>query len=47
MTREFLRGVEEDVSPAPNFDDGYACQQILDALHESSESGAKVAITPR
>jgi predicted dehydrogenase len=46
FTREFLRGVEEGSSPAPNFDDGYACQQVLDAICESSERGARVVIAP-
>ena len=47
FTRKFLRGIAEGSSPAPNFDDGYACQQILDALYESSARGSRVAIAPR
>ncbi|HVB07259.1 MAG TPA: Gfo/Idh/MocA family oxidoreductase [Acidimicrobiales bacterium] len=47
LTRDFLRGIESGTSPAPNFDDGYACQQILDALEESSRSGGRVAIPSR
>jgi predicted dehydrogenase len=44
LTREFVRGIEEGISPAPSFEDGYRCQQILDAVHESSESGRVVRI---
>ena len=44
LTREFVRGIEERISPAPSFEDGYRCQQILDAVHESSESGRVVRI---
>ena len=44
LTREFLRGIKEGISPGPNFEDGYRCQQILDAVHESSESGRTVSL---
>jgi len=44
FTREFLRGVREGISPAPNFYDGYRCQQILDAVRESSRTGRRVDI---
>ncbi len=44
MVREFLRGIQEGTSPAPNFYDGYRCQQILDAVRESSRTGREVAI---
>lgn len=44
FTREFLRGVREGTSPAPGFYDGYRCQQILDAVRESSATGRRVAI---
>ena len=44
FTREFLRGVEEGSSPAPNFVDGWRCQQVLDALRESSASGQRMRI---
>ena len=36
LTQEFLRGIETGTSPAPNFIDGYRCQQVLDAVRESS-----------
>ncbi|MBI2912136.1 MAG: hypothetical protein HYY05_08325, partial [Chloroflexi bacterium] len=44
LVREFQRGVEEGISPSPNFYDGYRCQQILDAVRESSRTGCTVAI---
>ena len=44
MVREFLRGIKEETSPAPNFYDGYRCQQVLDAVRESSRTGREVAI---
>jgi predicted dehydrogenase len=47
LTREFVRGIEEEISPAPNFDDGYACQQIISAVIESSRRGVAVSIPPR
>ena len=44
MVREFLRGVQEGTSPAPNFYDGFRCQQVLDAVRESSTTGRVVHI---
>jgi len=44
FTREFVRGVEEGISPAPNFYDGFRCQQLLDAARESSATGRKVLV---
>ena len=44
MVREFLRGVREGTSPAPNFYDGFRCQQVLDAVRESSATGRVVQI---
>ncbi|MBI2857120.1 MAG: Gfo/Idh/MocA family oxidoreductase, partial [Chloroflexi bacterium] len=44
MVREFLRGVREGASPAPNFDDGYRVQQVLDAAVESATTGRRVRI---
>jgi predicted dehydrogenase len=45
LVREFCRGIDEGSSPAPNFTDGYRCQQILDAVRESSSTGSRVTIT--
>ena len=44
QVRDFLRGIEEGTSPAPNFYDGLRCQQILDAVRESSATGRLVSI---
>lgn len=44
LVREFVRGIAEGVSPAPNFDDAYRCQLVLDAIGESSHSGRGVEI---
>ena len=42
LVRDFTRGVEQGRSPAPNFTDGLRCQQVLDAVRESSESGRTI-----
>ena len=39
LVREFERGIREGISPAPNFDDAVACQEVLDAVRASSSSG--------
>ena len=44
LVRDFTRGVEEGASPAPNFSDGLRCQEVLDAVRESSASGRTVAL---
>jgi len=44
LVREFTRGVEEGISPSPNFVDGLRCQQVLDAVHESSASARTVQL---
>ncbi|MQF48315.1 Gfo/Idh/MocA family oxidoreductase [SAR202 cluster bacterium AC-647-N09_OGT_505m] len=44
MVREFVRGVQEGTSPVPNFYDGFRCQQVLDAVRESSATGRVVQI---
>ena len=44
MVREFVRGIRGGTSPAPNFYDGYKCQQVLDAVVESSQTGRRVEI---
>jgi predicted dehydrogenase len=44
MVREFARGIREGTSPVPNFYDGFQCQQVLDAVLESSQTGRKVDI---
>lgn len=42
LIREFERGIREGTSPGPSFADGVACQQIMDAVHESSRTGATI-----
>jgi predicted dehydrogenase len=44
LVRAFTRGIEEGASPSPNFTDGWRCQQVLDAIRESSRSGRTVKI---
>jgi predicted dehydrogenase len=44
LVREFTRGIDEGTSPAPNFDDGLKCQQVMDAIRESSETGRTIRI---
>jgi predicted dehydrogenase len=44
LAREFVRGIEQGISPAPNFYDGYRCQQVLHAVRQSSETGRVVEI---
>lgn len=45
FTRAFVRGIDEGVSPRPNFMDAYRCMQVLDAVRESSITGKRVSIT--
>jgi predicted dehydrogenase len=42
LVRDFNKGIEQGSSPAPNFTDGLLCQQVLDAVRESSASGRTV-----
>jgi predicted dehydrogenase len=44
FTREFLQGVEEGSSPAPNFVDGLRCQEVLDAVRASAATGQRVRL---
>ncbi len=44
LVREFAKGVQGGTSPSPNFDDGYRCQQVLDAVRESSATGRWVEV---
>lgn len=44
FAREFVHGIEEGTSPAPSFYDGFRCQQVLDAVRESSATGRTVKI---
>ncbi|NQW16364.1 MAG: Gfo/Idh/MocA family oxidoreductase [Chloroflexi bacterium] len=42
--REFNRAIDTGAAVTPNFDDGHACQQVLDAIRQSSETGRVVPI---
>jgi predicted dehydrogenase len=44
LVRDFTKGVETGTSPAPNFTDGLLCQQVLDAVRESSASGRTIKL---
>ena len=44
MVREFLRGIQEHRSPAPNFEDGYRLQLVLDGAVESSTTGRAISL---
>ena len=42
LVQTFSEGIAQGVSPNPNFTDGWRCQQVLDAVRESSASGRRV-----
>ena len=44
FVREFNAGIERGISPAPNFTDGLRCQEVLDAVRESSAAGRTVQL---
>ena len=44
LLREFLRGIREGCSPAPNFADGLRCQRVIDAIRESARCGRTVML---
>ena len=44
LVRDFNRGIDQGMSPAPNFTDGWRGQQVLDAVRESSETGRTIRI---
>ena len=44
IVREFTRGIEEGLSPTPNFEDGLRCQAVLDAARESDRTGRRIPI---
>ena len=44
LVREFVRGIAEHTSPSPNFDDGYRCQQVLDAIRASTKAGRTITL---
>jgi predicted dehydrogenase len=44
LVRDFTKGIEQGTSPAPNFVDGLRCQEVLDAVRESSDTGRRVEL---
>jgi predicted dehydrogenase len=44
LVRDFGDGIARHTSPAPNFTDAWRCQQVLDAVRESSRSGRTIAL---
>ncbi len=47
LVREFERGIREGTSPAPNFEDATACQEVLDAVRAASDSGQTMRLIER
>jgi len=47
LARDFADGIERGTSPSPNFTDGLRCQEVLDAVRESSRTGRKIETRPR
>jgi predicted dehydrogenase len=44
LVRQFTAGIDAHASPAPNFTDGLRCQQVMDAIRESSDSGREIKL---
>jgi predicted dehydrogenase len=44
LVRQFAQGIKEGRSPEPNFLDGFRCQQVLDGIVESHQTGRSVKI---
>jgi hypothetical protein len=44
LVRDCTHGLEKGTSPAPTVTDGLRCQQVLDAVRESSQSGTTVLL---
>jgi len=44
LVREFTRGIDARTSPAPNFDDGLRCQQVMDAVRASHAVGKTIRL---
>ena len=44
LVKRFVEGIETGTSPTPNLFDAYRCQQIIDAIQESTLTGAKIQI---
>ena len=44
LVQDFNQGIQDGTSPSPNSVDAWRCQQILDAVRESSDSGRTVTL---
>ena len=44
LVQSFVKGTQEVNSPSPNFEDGYRCQQVLNAAVESAITGQRIPI---
>ena len=44
LVRDFTKGIDQRVSPSPNFTDGLRCQEVLDGVRASSKSGQTVKL---
>jgi predicted dehydrogenase len=44
LATEFARGIREGASPSPNLEDGLRCQEVMDAVYESHETGRVVPV---
>jgi len=44
LVKELLDAIAQDRMPSPDFEDGFRCQVVLDAVMESARSGGWVAI---
>lgn len=44
LVRDFTRGIEAEKSPSPSFTDGLRCQEVMDAVRESSATGRRVSL---
>ena len=44
LVRDFNRGIEQRSSPSPNFVDGLRCQEVMDAVRESSAAGRTITL---
>ena len=44
LVGRFYQGIKKGTSLAPSFYDGYRCQQVIDAVYNSSESGRWIEI---
>jgi len=46
LAQEFIESIETGDERSPSFEDGLRCQEVIDAIHESSRTGRRVKIHP-